>query len=180
MDHYPFIKRPNATIRDSLSVFFPGRPRQRFGEGRVDAFTLIEFIIIIAIIGLLAGIAAPIYADFRYKAQVETAKGIIRGIEGGINAYYYRYGTYPATLGDAMIAVPLDPWGNPYQYVSSTDSNWPSLQRLDRNMRPLNHDFDLYSKGMDGDSAPALTNPVSRDDVVRAGNGAFVDLASAY
>ncbi|HVP56918.1 MAG TPA: prepilin-type cleavage/methylation domain-containing protein, partial [bacterium] len=130
---------------------------------------------------VLAGIAVPIYADFRYKAQVATAQAILREIEGAINVYYYRNNnTYPATLDDAMIATPIDPWGNPYKYVSSQDPNWYALQRLDRNMRPLNSDFDLYSMGLDGRSAPALTAAVSHDDVIRAANGGFLDLATLY
>jgi general secretion pathway protein G len=150
-------------------------------DERVTAFTLLELIIIVAIIGILAGIAAPIYADFRYKAQVATAQAIIREIEAGINVYYYRNNdTYPATLSDAMIAVPLDPWGNPYQYLSSQDPNWPSSFRYDRNMMPLNSDFDLYSMGQDGLTNRGLQAPVSADDVVRAGNGAFVDLGALY
>ena len=109
-----------------------------------------------------------------------TAKAIIREIETGINTYYYRYGAYPTTLSDAMAAVPLDPWGNPYQYLSSGDPNWTSLQRYDRNLRPLNSDFDLCSKGRDGISQQSLAAAESQDDVVRAGNGGFVDLGALF
>jgi general secretion pathway protein G len=45
---------------------------------------------------------------------------------------------------------------------------------------PINTDFDLYSKGADGDSVAALTAAKSRDDVVRAANGAFIGLASHF
>jgi general secretion pathway protein G len=45
---------------------------------------------------------------------------------------------------------------------------------------PINSDFDLYSVGRDGQSAPALTAKVSQDDIVRANNGGFVGLASDY
>ena len=175
-----FVKWPGGKIR--------GRPRESvlslwkgcFSCGQIDAFTFIELIIIITIIGILSGIAAPIYADYKYRAQMVTATAIIREIEAGINVYKYRYGTHPLTLSDAMIATPLDPWGNPYYYLSSTDPAWQANQRLDRHMRPLNSDFDLYSKGADGRSAPALTHPLSRDDVIRAANGAFVGLGADF
>jgi len=52
--------------------------------------------------------------------------------------------------------------------------------RKDRNLVPINSDFDLYSVGRDGQSAPALTAKVSQDDVVRANNGGFVGLARDY
>jgi general secretion pathway protein G len=45
---------------------------------------------------------------------------------------------------------------------------------------PINSDFDLYSVGRDGQSAPALTARVSHDDVVRANDGGFIGLAIDY
>ncbi len=180
MGHCRFVKWLGGQIRGR-----PGGSVLSWWEGgltwcRIDAFTFIELIIIVTIIGILCGIAAPIYADFKYRAQIVTATAIIREVEAGINIYKYRSGTYPLTLSDAMIATPLDPWGNPYQYLSSRDPAWQANQRLDRHMRPLNSDFDLYSKGADGRSAPALTHPLSRDDVVRAGNGSFVGLGADF
>jgi len=52
--------------------------------------------------------------------------------------------------------------------------------RKDRFLVPINTDFDLYSMGKDGESVPALTAAKSRDDVVRAANGAFIGLASKF
>ena len=45
---------------------------------------------------------------------------------------------------------------------------------------PLNTDYDLYSMGKDGMSAPALTDDVSKDDIIRADDGVYTGLASAY
>jgi general secretion pathway protein G len=45
---------------------------------------------------------------------------------------------------------------------------------------PINTDFDLYSMGPDGRSAPPLTASDSRDDIVRANNGRFVGIAADY
>ena len=56
----------------------------------------------------------------------------------------------------------------------------PSHARKDRFLVPINTDFDLYSMGKDGESVPALTAAKSRDDVVRAANGAFIGLASKF
>ena len=56
----------------------------------------------------------------------------------------------------------------------------PVQARKDRFLVPINTDFDLYSMGKDGESVPALTAAKSRDDVVRAANGAFIGLASKF
>jgi general secretion pathway protein G len=52
--------------------------------------------------------------------------------------------------------------------------------RKDRNLVPINTDFDLYSMGKDGETVMPLTTPKSQDDIVRASNGAFVGLGSDY
>ena len=52
--------------------------------------------------------------------------------------------------------------------------------RKDKNLVPLNTDFDLYSKGPDGASQKPLNAEASRDDIVRANNGAYVGKAEDY
>lgn len=56
----------------------------------------------------------------------------------------------------------------------------PTQPRKDRFLVPINSDFDLYSMGKDGESVAPLNAAKSRDDVVRAANGAFVGLASKF
>jgi general secretion pathway protein G len=56
----------------------------------------------------------------------------------------------------------------------------PGQMRKDKNMVPINTDFDLYSMGKDGESVLPLTAKKSQDDIVRASNGAFVGLGSDY
>lgn len=62
----------------------------------------------------------------------------------------------------------------------SGGSGGEAKARKDRFLVPINTDFDLYSMGRDGESVPALTAAKSRDDVVRAANGAFIGLASKF
>jgi general secretion pathway protein G len=52
--------------------------------------------------------------------------------------------------------------------------------RKDGKLNPLNTDFDLYSLGRDGESRETLNARPSRDDIVRANNGAFIGLAEDY
>jgi general secretion pathway protein G len=88
---------------------------------------------------------------------------------------------FPATLVELPIAIPLDPWGRPYQYFNIRAAG-PGVGafRKDGLLKPLNTDFDLYSLGADGASAPPLAAARSRDDIVRANNGAFIGLGEDY
>jgi general secretion pathway protein G len=52
--------------------------------------------------------------------------------------------------------------------------------RKDRFLVPINTDYDLYSMGKDGRSSPPLTAKASRDDIIRANDGAYIGLASNY
>ena len=75
-----------------------------------------------------------------------------------------------------------DPWDNPYEYLN-VQSNAPGTKgkrRKDKNLVPINSDYDLYSCGPDGVSVPPLTAMASRDDIIRANNGAFVGVAADY
>jgi general secretion pathway protein G len=70
----------------------------------------------------------------------------------------------------------VDPWGHPYQYVNVAHAK-PGDVRRDRNLTPLNSDFDLYSLGPDGRTDARLDQGKGRDDIVRANNGQFVGVA---
>jgi general secretion pathway protein G len=54
------------------------------------------------------------------------------------------------------------------------------ISRKDQFLVPLNNDYDLYSRGVDGISVPSITAPVSLDDVVRGSNGSFIGLGKNY
>ncbi len=73
-----------------------------------------------------------------------------------------------------------DPWGRPYEYLDLSDAKSHGKSRKDKNLVPLNADFDLYSMGKDGTSVSALTAKASQDDIVRANNGGFIGLAADY
>ena len=91
--------------------------------------------------------------------------------------------SYPGSLADLPNGVPVDPWGQPYQYLQIRNNNEPGLRgrlRKDRNLVPINSDYDLYSLGEDGGSRPPLTARPSRDDIVRAGDGGFVGMAEDF
>lgn len=189
--------------------------------------TLVEMVIVMAVLGTLAAIAVPQYFMALEKARVTRAIADIRALDRELQVYKLTTGTLPARLADLRPDIVFDPWGRPYVYLplsgspgtrspgsggggggtgsaggggrgggrgggtgggagaggggaGSGGSGAIGQARKDRNLVPINSDFDLYSVGRDGQTAPALTAKVSQDDIVRANNGGFVGLASDY
>lgn len=120
-------------------------------------FTLIELIIVVAIIGLLAAIVAPRLMGRSDDAKIAAAKQQIANFETALKLFKIDNGFYPTTEQglDALInkpgtgreakkyreggylekrELPADPWGNPYFYVSPG----------------LHGDYDIISFGADG------------------------------
>jgi len=178
-------------------------PRERSRRG----FTLVEIAIVLAIVGVVAALASTSYQAYIERVRVLRAVIEIKNFSTQLEGYLADGGSLPPTLADAGLGAPRDPWGNPYQYLPLAGSTLPgggggggggggkggsggsgggggggapAQARKDRFLVPINTDFDLYSMGKDGESVPALTAAKSRDDVVRAANGAFIGLASKF
>ena len=96
-----------------------------------------------------------------------------------IDDFFDANGFFPASLEDVYDPVPLDAWGNPYQYLNHENAS-VGKKRKDKNLVPINSDYDLYSMGPDGKTTSALTAAISHDDVVRGRNGAYVGVALYY
>jgi general secretion pathway protein G len=129
------------------------------------AFTLLEILVVLAIIGLLAGLAITNVDKIFGGAQVSTVQLFVReSMKTSLTTYRIHLGDYPST-GDGLQAlitrpaakgdrwngpyieggkVPLDPWGEPYQYAYPGTRNKGS--------------YDLWSKGPDKQSG-------SEDDI---------------
>ncbi len=157
----------------------------RIGPGpRQESFTLIELLIVMAILGTLGSIGVSTYASRIEKARIVKAEAEIRLLEKEIAAYLADTGALPLSLEDIDRADLKDPWGNPYRYLNfdtlGPGGGGEGKMRKDRFLVPLNSDYDLYSMGPDGKSMPPLTAKQSRDDIVRANNGAYVGPASLY
>lgn len=121
---------------------------------RVRGFTLLELLVVVAIIALLVGYVAPRYFSQVGKSEISLARAQIDSLEKALDQYRLDTGHYPSTeQGLAALqarpanepkwsgpymrkAVPPDPWGQTYRYQS-----------------PGSHgEFDLYSYGKDGQS----------------------------
>ena len=120
---------------------------------RQSGFTLLELLVVMVIIGLLAGFVAPRYFAQVGKSQVKAARAQIDALDKALEQYRIDVGHLPTTeqglaalnaapAGEQNWAgpylkkeVPLDPWGNPYVYAEPGTHN---------------NDYDLVSLGKDG------------------------------
>ncbi len=93
-----------------------------------SGFTLIEIILVVVIIGILAGIGLPKLGGKSDQAKIAQAQGNISMLEVAIQEYEILNGDYPTTLdglldeskGGPFLAkkkIPSDPWGKPYVYT---------------------------------------------------------------
>jgi general secretion pathway protein G len=140
--------------------------------------TLLELLVVLAAVLVLGSIAIPAFNGYVERTRVARAVGDIGAIS--LQLYRWQLSTrrFPATLDEAGLGG-NDPWGRPYVYLRVEGAN-PGQLRKDHNLVPINTDFDLYSMGPDGASVPPLPAQKSRDDIVRANDGAFIGLAINY
>lgn len=158
-------------------------PEGYCGRPGVSGFTVIELLIVLAIIATLAAIAIPGYIGSRNKAKIAVAISEIKLIEKAILEFCAEWGQLPNSLNNIGMAQNTDPWGRPYQYLRIDGGTTPGLngkRRRDKNANPVNSDFDLYSLGRDGETTAQFSGKKARDDIVRANNGRFYGLAEKH
>ena len=105
-------------------------------------FTLLELLVVIVIIGLLAGYVAPKYFSQVGKSETQVARAQLDALEKALDHYRLDNRRYPtseeglAAVGPYLKkAVPMDPWGRAYVYRTTAKG-----------------DFELFSYGRDGKS----------------------------
>jgi general secretion pathway protein G len=155
----------------------PARP-SRWRDER--AFSLIETLVVCALIGTLASLSAGIYVNALKRARITRAIADLRAIDVDVRAFHVQNQRYPTSLSELRTAPPIDPWGSPYVYTDLSQRGSRGRARKDGRLNPINSDFDLYSIGEDHRTTTPLTAPSSQDDVIRARDGAFLGLASEF
>lgn len=127
------------------------RATRRCGAG----FTLLELLVVIVIIGLLAAYVGPKYFSQLGKSEVTIAKAQIEAFEKSLDTYRLDVGRYPTTeegLGALLAApatagakwngpylkkaLPLDPWGHPFQYRAPGTKSEFEILSLGRDGQP--------------------------------------------
>ena len=120
-----------------------------------SGFTLIEIMVVVVILGILAALVVPQVMNRPDQAKVTVAKGDIKAIGAALDMYKLDNFTYPSTQQglEALVSrpsgnppaknwskdgylkkLPIDPWGNPYQFLSPGSKGT----------------YDLYCLGADG------------------------------
>lgn len=89
------------------------------------AFSLVEVMIVVVIIGLMATIVTYATTGYLEKAKKQKAKADLATLAGAVDSYYLHNGRFPTNQEGLKVlapefikALPNDPWGHPYQYVS--------------------------------------------------------------
>jgi general secretion pathway protein G len=151
---------------------------RRHRAARLSGLTLVELMIALGVVAVLLTLAFPALVDHRDRLRVATVVTDLSAIQIAVNGRRADTGRFPASLAE-IGWTRLDPWGQPYEYLRLEDAN-RGQARKDRNLVPINTDYDLYSVGPDGRSVPPLTAQHSRDDIIRAANGQYVGRAEEF
>lgn len=115
-------------------------------------FTLLELLVVMVIIGLLAGLVAPRYFAQVGKSQTKVAKAQIDSLEKALDQYRLDVGHYPSTEEglQALVAAPSGEtnWAGPYLRKGIPADPWGRAYVYNQ---PGSHgDYDLLSYGKDG------------------------------
>jgi general secretion pathway protein G len=143
-------------------------------------FTLVEMVLVIAIIGIVAAIALPAFQSYIERGRRAQAIMDLQEISDAIRKLDKTTGLLPASLAAAGFGARVDPWNRPYQYLNLRTGEGNGISRKDKKLAPLNSDFDLYTVGPDGLTNSSLLHASSRDDIVRARDGGFIGTAEEF
>ncbi|EMT7293065.1 pilin, partial [Neisseria gonorrhoeae] len=135
-------------------------------------FTLIELMIVIAIVGILAAVALPAYQDYTARAQVSEAILLAEGQKSAVTEYYLNHGEWPKNNDEAGVANPTEIKG---KYVKSVTVAkgvvTAEMASTGVNKEIQGKRLSLWAKRQAGSVKWFCGQPVKRDDgKAKAGN----------
>lgn len=171
----------------------PSRPRCAWpcphlcvGGRRRDSagFTIVEMLGVLAVVGVLAALGVTSSRGALKRGQNAQAIAEIMEMDVLLKEYRATYDSLPLKLAAVGRRGFRDPWGRRYQYARISDlmaDRDDDLEpRKDRFLKPVNTDYDLFSKGADGRSRQDMNAVKSLDDIVRAFDGGFVGIGKDF
>ncbi|MBW3876113.1 prepilin-type N-terminal cleavage/methylation domain-containing protein [Neisseria meningitidis] len=138
-------------------------------------FTLIELMIVIAIVGILAAVALPAYQDYTARAQVSEAILLAEGQKSAVTEYYLNHGIWPANNNSAGVATSATDIKG--KYVKSVEVKngvvTATMASSNVNNEIKGKKLSLWAKRQDGSVKWFCGQPVKRNGV--ATNDAVAD-----
>ncbi|EMS2288919.1 pilin [Neisseria gonorrhoeae] len=135
-------------------------------------FTLIELMIVIAIVGILAAVALPAYQDYTARAQVSEAILLAEGQKSAVTEYYLNHGEWPENNTSAGVASPGEIKGKYVESVTVAKGVVTATMKSDGvNKEIKGKKLSLWAKRQDGSVKWFCGQPVKRtgnDDTVTA------------
>ena len=108
-----------------------------------QGFTLIELMIVVAIIGILAAIAIPAYQDYTKRAQISEGLTLSAGAKTGIAEYFADHGVWPSNNTEASVADRHDIKGKYTEHVAVNDNVIEIKYGYDANTATFNQKVTL-------------------------------------
>ncbi|HFA3284654.1 TPA: pilin, partial [Neisseria gonorrhoeae] len=129
-------------------------------------FTLIELMIVIAIVGILAAVALPAYQDYTARAQVSEAILLAEGQKSAVTEYYLNNGIWPENNGDAGVASsPTDIKGKYVKEVEVKNGVVTATMKSDGvNKEIKDKKLSLWARRENGSVKWFCGQPVTRTD----------------
>ncbi|HFA2348658.1 TPA: pilin, partial [Neisseria gonorrhoeae] len=128
-------------------------------------FTLIELMIVIAIVGILAAVALPAYQDYTARAQVSEAILLAEGQKSAVTEYYLNHGTWPKDNDKAGVASPADIKGKYVKEVKVENGVVTATMKSDGvNKEIKDKRLSLWAKRENGSVKWFCGQPVTRAD----------------
>ncbi|EMS2823304.1 pilin, partial [Neisseria gonorrhoeae] len=137
-------------------------------------FTLIELMIVIAIVGILAAVALPAYQDYTARAQVSEAILLAEGQKSAVTEYYLNHGIWPENNDKAGVASPSDIKGKYVQKVEVAKGVVTAqMASTGVNKEIQGKKLSLWARRENGSVKWFCGQPVKRDDAAaKAGTDA--------